>query len=69
MIRNNITANFTLKNHTSVAIIISSKSTINSFELHGHIIKHLLTELDRTAQENIWPSVTAHGPGAVPVSQ
>ena len=28
----------------------------------GHIIKCLLTELGRAGQENIWPSVMAHGP-------
>ena len=27
----------------------------------GHIIKCLLTELDRAGRENIWPSVMAHG--------
>ena len=29
----------------------------------GHMIKCLLTELGRAGQENIWPSVMAHGPG------
>ena len=28
----------------------------------GHMIKCLLTELGRAGQENIWPSVMAHGP-------
>ena len=28
----------------------------------GHMIKCLLTELGRSGQENIWPSVMAHGP-------
>ena len=28
----------------------------------GHMMKCLLTELGRAGRENIWPSVTAHGP-------
>ena len=28
----------------------------------GHMIKCLLIELGRAGQENIWPSVMAHGP-------
>ena len=43
-----------------------ARQNFKQFRLQiGHMIKYLLTKLDRTGWENIWLSVMAHGPAAL----
>ena len=45
-----------------IANFISQKKKKKKEKRGGHMIKCLLTELGRAREENIWPSVMAHGP-------